>query len=231
MADEIVTQPDTTTLTTDVVDAPAEQQTAPDAKAGGEGEDKAKPEDGADKSVLGGDLKDEDDKAADAKDGDKPVGAPEKYDLKLEGIELDRQTLDDAEPIFRELNLDNDQANKLMPVAKVFAERTRDATIQQIIDAGAQQKKDWLDAFKADPEIGGAKTEETTHLAAKALDALGYPEGSDFRKVLTETGFGNHPEMIRAMRKIGEMVSEDGFVRGGAAAPTTNAKSTLYPND
>src|SRR3546814_17813258 len=67
---------------------------------------------------------------------------------------------------------------------------------------------------KAAEDIGGGKWDESVHKAAKGLDALGYAEGSDFRKILNETGFGNHPDMIRIAAKLGELVGEDGeFVR------------------
>lgn len=212
MADETMTPPDSTnseTIETVTEGAPAEQQEAPVEKA-----DEAPASDtGEEGTVLGGDVRDE---AAE----EAPATVPEKYELAMEGVELDRDTVEAAEPVFRELGLSNEQANKLVPVAKDFADRTAQATLKQIMDAGKQQKADWLAAFKADEKIGGAKTEETTHLAAKALDTLGYPEGSDFRKVLTETGFGNHPEMIRVFRTLGEMVGEDGFIRSDATQKT-----------
>jgi hypothetical protein len=218
VADEQTTQPDTTTsettetVTDGAVAEATEQQAATDAEAGDEGATDA----GKETSVLGGDVETEGEGAAEA-DEEATAGPPEKYELALEGIELDPEAVEAAEPVFRELNLSNEQANKLMPVAKDFAERTAERTLAQIVEAGAAQKKEWFDAFKADPEIGGAKSEETEHLAAKGLDALGYPQGHDFRKALTETGFGNHPEMIRVFRRIGEMVGEDGFVRPDGA--------------
>lgn len=168
-----------------------------------------------DGSVLGGEVA--------APEGEKPaeeapeavVGAPEKYELTPpEGMTLDPVLMTEAEPVLRELNLSNDQANKILPLARKLQENT----VNAIVEMGAQQKKDWLDAFAADPEIGGPKRQETEHLAAKGLDALGFPQGHSFREALTSSGFGNHPDMIRAMRKIGEMVGEDGFVRPDGAA-------------
>lgn len=250
MAEEQTTQQDSTNSgTTDAVtdaasEASAEQQATTDAEAGDKGADAG--DEAGDETVIGADVTDEAAEKADeadekSGDADEPEGPPEKYELALEGVTLDEEAVAAAEPVFRELNLSNDQANKLMPVAKDFAERTAEATLRQVIDAGQQQKKDWLDAFKADAEIGGAKAEETTHLAAKALDALGYTLtgfGDDkkqphpFRKVLTETGFGNHPDMIRMARKLGELVSEDGFVRANAGTvQKADRLEALYPED
>lgn len=157
---------------------------------------------------------------------------PEAYELNVEGLDLDKAAIDEATPVFKEVGLSNEQASKLMPAAAKFRDKVADATLQSIVDAGAQQRAAWETATRADPELGGPKMEETLHLSAKALDALGYPDGSEFRQVLTETGFGNHPEMVRMMRKIGEMVSEDGFPRPGAtSASQISAEKRLYPND
>lgn len=223
---DVTTPVDTATSTTDAPAATAEQPAATDTQAVEAPADQTD----AETSILGGDVKDE--APADTETDAPEHVVPEAYELALEGVELDAAALEAATPVFKELNLSNDQANKLMPVAKQFGDTIAERTVQQIVDAGAQQKAAWAEAAKADPEIGGAKFEETTHLAAKALDYLGYPEGSEFRQALTETGFGNHPEMIRAMRKIGAMVSEDGFARSDAGSTqAVPIEKRLYPND
>lgn len=179
-------------------------------------------------TVLGGEEAVEAPAAAEA-----PAGPPEKYELAMEGVTLDEGLVAEAEPIFRELGLSNDQANALLPLAPKLMEKAQEASIQAMIEAGAAQRKGWLDAFHADPDIGGAKREETEHLAAKGLDALGFAKGHPFRAALNETGFGNHPDMIRAFRRIGEMVGEDGlFARENAGErKEVPAWKALYPND
>lgn len=232
MADETTTPADSTNSTTEaapVVDA-AEQQTTTDAQAVEAPQGDAGSEADADTSLLGGKVGDE----AEAPKADEPEHVvPEKYELSVEGLELDTAAIEAAEPVFKELNLSNDQANKLMPVAAEFRDKVTAATLQQLADQGAAQKAEWLNATKADPKIGGGKLDETLHLAAKALDHLGHAEGSDFRKLLTETGFGNHPEMVRMMRAVGEMISEDGFVRANAGNSTTPKPlhERLYPSE
>ncbi|WP_379487486.1 hypothetical protein [Novosphingobium soli] len=154
---------------------------------------------------------------------------PEAYELSVEGLELDATAVEEATPVFKELGLSNEQANKLMPEAAKFRDRVANSTLQGIVDAGARQKADWAEATRSDPELGGARLEETLHLSAKALDALGFTEGHEFRQALTDTGFGNHPGMARVLRSLGEMISEDGFPRSGAGASTLSAKDILYP--
>lgn len=159
---------------------------------------------------------------------------PEAYELTApEGMTIDTDLLAEATPIFKEAGLSNDQAQAILPAAKSLMEKTQQSTIQGVIDAGNQQRKAWLDAAKADEQIGGNKWDASLGSAAKALDALGHPEGSEFRTALNETGFGNHPEMIRIFARIGEMVGEDGdFVRADAGVPVNEpAWKRLYPND
>lgn len=188
--------------------------------------------DDSDDTALGGGKKPAD--PADPADPEAPAHVvPEAYELTApEGMTIDAALLEEATPIFKDLNLDNEGANKLLPVAKRIADSSRDATVQSMIDAGNQQRKAWLDAAKADEQIGGNKWDASLDSAAKALDAFGYAEGSEFRNALNETGFGNHPEMIRIFAKLGQMVGEDGdFVRGDAGAPVKSVWERLYPND
>lgn len=217
MADEMTTQADTAPSTSEApaVVETAEQQAPADTQAV---EADPAPEGEADTSLLGGDLKEGEAEAEPEPTPEHVV--PEKYELTVEGLELDAAAIEMAEPVFKDLGLSNDQANKLMPVAAQFRDKVATETLQSLADAGAQQKNEWLTATKADPDIGGGKLDETLHLAAKALDHFGHVEGSDFRKLLTETGFGNHPEMVRLMRSVGEMLSEDGFVRANAGNST-----------
>ncbi|MCV5473515.1 peptidase, partial [Escherichia coli] len=75
--------------------------------------DKSQPGAEGDKSQEG--EKKEGDQPAEKKEGDKPEGAPEKYEFQAaEGVELDADALKDFEPVARELNLTNEQAQKLV---------------------------------------------------------------------------------------------------------------------
>lgn len=191
---------------------------------------------GAGKKAGGEGEADGDGKGDEGKQGEQAPAhvIPEAYELTApDGMTIDADLLTEATPIFKEAGLSNEQAQAILPAAKSLVEKTQQATVQNLIDAGNQQRKAWLDAAKADEQIGGAKWDASLDSAGRALDALGHAEGSEFRTALNETGFGNHPEMIRIFARIGEMVGEDGdFVRADAGAPVNEpAWKRLYPND
>ena len=161
----------------------------------------------------------------------KAADVPETYELAVpEGFEkLDDQAVAAATPVFKELGLSNEQANKLVPVAADFAKRIVDERDQQLLGTIAEQRKSWLEEAKADKEIGGANWDGTLSTAAKALDTLGFPKGSPLRNLLDESGLGNHPEMIRAFAKVGKAIGEDpNFPRGDAGGKVAKTAAEQF---
>lgn len=70
----------------------------------------------------------------------------------------------------------------------------------------------WADQARADQEIGGDKFDASVASAISALDKFGTPE---LRAYLEESGAGSHPEVIRALSKVGKMVQETPVLGGG----------------
>mgnify|MGYP000848148816 CR=1 FL=1 len=155
------------------------------------------------------DKKQEGDKPDEKKDDDKPEGAPEKYEFQAaEGVELDTEALKEFEPVAREMNLTNEQAQKLVDVyPKILA-----GVQQRQVEAWQQTTEQWAADVKADKEIGGDKLPSNLSAAQRALDQFGTPE---FKTYLNDTGLGNHPDLVKAFVKIGKAMSEDGMVTGG----------------
>ncbi|MCI1184663.1 peptidase [Escherichia coli] len=196
-------------------DAPASSEpAAPAGDAQAPAGDQAKPE--GDKPQPGADGdKPQEDKPA---DGDKPAekaeknqkqeGAPEKYEFQAgEGVELDTEALKDFEPVARDLNLTNEQAQKLVDAyPKILA-----GVQQRQAEAWQAQTEQWAADVKADKEIGGDKLTTNLSAAQRALDQFGTPE---LKEYLEGTGLGNHPELVKAFIKIGKAMSEDGMVDG-----------------
>lgn len=161
-------------------------------------------------------------------DGDKPAGAPEKYEFTTpDGVTLDADLLGEFEGVARELNLPQDKAQMVVDkLAPKVAERM--AAQQQAVVQ--QARADWLAASKSDKEFGGDKLAENMGVVSKAMSSFGTPE---LRALLDESGLGNHPEVIRAFYRAGKAISEDRIVTGNtgpaSGMPKTDARS-LYPN-
>ncbi|ENR4995108.1 TPA: peptidase [Enterobacter roggenkampii] len=147
------------------------------------------------------------DKPAEEKD-QKQEGAPEKYEFTAgEGVELDTEALKDFEPVARDLNLTNEQAQKLVDAyPKILA-----GVQQRQAEAWQAQTEQWAADVKADKEIGGDNLTANLSAAQRALDLFGTPE---LKEYLNTTGLGNHPDLVKTFVKIGKAMSEDGMVDG-----------------
>ena len=165
-------------------------------------------------------------------------GAPEKYeDFKApEGFEVDKDAIAKALPIFKELNLSQDGAQRLVD----FYSETAKAAAEAPIKFYADMQKEWRDEaasrFGKAIEPGGAIVTEFS----KAIDGHLPPSlAKSFRAALDFTGVGNHPDFIEGFRVFAKMLSEGTSVRGGGpspegqkqpgAAPKSLAQ-VMYPN-
>lgn len=76
-----------------------------------------------------------------------------------------------------------------------------------------QQVQAWEEASRNDPDFGGEKLQENLAIANRALEA--YDPQGEIRAMLAETGYGNHPALVRFMLAIGRDLSPDRMVSGG----------------
>lgn len=152
----------------------------------------------------------------------KQDGAPEKYEFKpAEGQELDAAALEQFEPIARELNLTNEQAQKMVDL---YGTKIMPMVQQQQVEAWQKTTEQWAADVKADKEIGGDKLTGNLSAAQRALAQFGTPE---LKEYLEGTGLGNHPELVKAFVKIGKAMSEDGMVTGKESGQRSAAE-VLY---
>lgn len=151
---------------------------------------------------------------ADGSDGDDgeegEEGAPEEYaDFAApDGVELDATALDSFKPIAKELNLTQEQAQRIVDIQAETAQRWAEGVQQHVIDT----RLGWRESAQADPEIGGEKFAENLAAAKHGLDTFGTAE---LKKLLDETGVGDHPEVVRFFYKVGKANSEHDFVNSG----------------
>lgn len=194
--------------TTVLTDAPAGVETTSEADASA-----------ADASAdAGGDSGNEADEKGQSE-------SPETYaDFDLpEGVTVDTSALEKALPLFKELGLNQEQAQK---VVSFYADQIQ-AGEQGRTDAYNQLMDDWRTQSMNDKEFGGDKFEENVGVARQAIEKFGTPE---LKQLLNDHGVGNHPEVIRFMVKVGKLTQED--VPGGgtsAAGQTLTRDQVLYP--
>lgn len=149
---------------------------------------------------------------------------PETYaDFTMpEGVEVDAAMLGEFNAVAKELGLTQAQAQKLVDLqtkAAAAGETGRGEQLQKMIEA---QQNAWANEVKNDPELGGAKFDQTISTAVKAVSTF---FGDDFRTLLNESGIGNHPALVRGMHKIGLALSEDKLVIPGSDSSVTENKS------
>lgn len=79
-----------------------------------------------------------------------------------------------------------------------------------------------------DPEIGGAKFHESLRLAKAGIRRFD-SEGS-LSKILNETGFGSHPEVVRFMHRVGKAFAETSMVTGAKPKRELSTAELFYPS-
>jgi len=137
---------------------------------------------------------------------------PEKYDLKLpDGAVLNKDRLDKIATYAKERGLTNDQAQEIV-------ERENDA-VKEYQESGKKILEEsaikWASHAKSDKEIGGEKFVENAEIAKRVLKRFG---SESLVKILDETGYGNHPELLRFAYRIGKAMGNDKFVPSGTPA-------------
>lgn len=157
-----------------------------------------------------------------------PAGA--KLELKFpETLKLNEaETKAFAELAGAKLGLDSPKAQALVDW---YAERTA-AQEKAGLEAAQAELKGWNEAITADKELGGAQLEATKKHATAALKAYATPE---LRALLSETGLGSHPEVVRFVTKVGKALADDSVAGGaGGSAPDANSEAAflekLFPS-
>lgn len=169
-----------------------------------ENSDSQDPEKDGDAKESDGDEKSKDDDKASDKDSD----VPESYDLKApEDSLLNDDAVKQVEETAKELGLTNEQAQKLLDQQNEAVSNYQ----KQAVDNWQKQQDQWLEAVKSDKELGGDNFDENIKQARTALDKFASKE---FVDALDESGYGNHPELVRTFARIGKMLGEDSPLSG-----------------
>lgn len=141
------------------------------------------------------------------------VGAPEVYaDYALpEGIEYNKEFASTFNAVAKELNLTQEQAQRLVDLQA--------GNVKMSMDLQAKQNADWI---KQSEKTYG---KEGIEQANKALIRFSTPEYVEY---LAETGQGNNPAVIAQWLKVAEMVSEDKAANPQSTGKSDTWASTMY---
>lgn len=149
---------------------------------------------------------------------EEPTGEPEKgevpetYEFKVpEGMELDQAMSDRFTPIFKEIGLTQEQAQKLVdgyaPILKERAESTK--------NEAAESYKEIVNGWKQETQskLGANAVKELAH-AAKFINMMSdTPEEAKLLKdFFNETGVGNFYLLNKLFIKAGKKISQDQVV-------------------
>ncbi len=155
-------------------------------------------------------------KAPDVKPPEKPAEpaksvVPESYTFAApEGVEFDVKQLDAFVPVFKEIGLTQEAAQKLASAYATQLSSQREAAVTQ-----------WTEEARNDKELGGAKFDENLAIAKSAIARFSTPE---FVSYLEKTGLGSHPAMLKVFHKIGKAISEDAPPSPGTPPAQRTAK-------
>jgi len=150
---------------------------------------------------------------------------PEKYDFKVpEGVEVDDAIRAEVEAIAKEGKMSLELAQKVFDM-KVGTQAT---VLEKFQSEHAVRVADWGEQTRNDPEIGGEKYEQSVRVAQKVINKFG---SAGFGEMLKTSGYGNHPEVVRMMAKIGHAMSEDSLeIAGNPGGANGPQKTTSFYN-
>ena len=141
-----------------------------------------------------------------------------------EGFEAHSETLTSF------LDIMND--NKLEPGARAQALVDLQAKVlTQASEANSAAwdtlQTQWQDEVKADPDVGGAKLQQSLASVGKLVDQFGSPE---LRQVFDTTGAGNNVHVVKFLSKIASQLTEGGPSLGMPSGQAADAASRMFPS-
>jgi len=152
-------------------------------------------------------------------DAGKTQVAPEKYEFKApQGAELGEGVLNAYSEAAKKLNLSQEAAQSVLDSVIPAMQKHGQDRVEAI-------RNEWAEASKADKDFGGEHLQANLGIAKKALDRFGT---SELRSLLSETGLGNHPEVIRLLLRAGKAISEDKVVP--SRTETTGRTEQMNPD-
>jgi hypothetical protein len=149
--------------------------------------------------------------------------APEEYaDFALpEGITMDEAQIAEFRSFAKEHDLTQEQAQKVLEFGAAKVRERAEAPYK----LWSETQRKWQAEVKADPEIGGAKFEQSIKDAGLVfVPGEGNPfvgsaeEAKTLREALDATGAGNNPAVVKLFVKMGRLLAEPAPFSGKPSA-------------
>jgi len=159
---------------------------------------------------------------------EEPPKPPEKYELTLaDDTVLDPSTVDEIASYAKERGLSNEAAQEILSDREKFITADREAQQEAQMEEVEEARKQWAKDAEADKEIGGKEFKKTAALANRVIERFGSKE---FKKAMDDTGFGNHPEVLRIFRNIGTLLTDDQLIlpKDRSTSGEKTVEDTLY---
>lgn len=168
---------------------------------------------------------------------EEPKGAPEKYEVfkAPEGYEFTADGLTEVNGVFKELNLSQEQGQRLMDMYGKNMLDAAEAPYNLYLDT----RKTWREEIASDPIIGSGHQAEVKADIGRAIATLPPEVGAAFRKAMDVTGVGDHPDFVRGFNIFAKAINEGKPVKGANPSPlgqdrpnqqAPTAAQAIYPH-
>lgn len=143
-----------------------------------------------------------------SKESEESKSEDEQLELKLsEDSPLDKSAIDEISKFAEENGLSKSQAQKII--------EHQEKTVRDYTESAKarfnEQTEAWVNDIREDKELGGENFEKSVELASRVFKKYAEPE---FVQALQESGWGNHPELVRVFTRIGKAMANDEKVDG-----------------
>jgi hypothetical protein len=160
--------------------------------------------------------KKEPEKAAEVKASDDQLVLDKPKNSRLSDADMER-----IASYSKDQGLSKDAAQKLVEQESL----ARDSFMVSLQAQHQQMVQQWADDVKSDKELGGERFAESAELAKRVVDRFGTDA---FRKNLNESGYGNHPEVVRIFARIGKAMAPDSLVLGGKQSGGAKSMADIF---
>lgn len=153
-------------------------------------------------------------------------GVPDEYTLSLEEESpLSDEHMDEVAAYARKQGLSNQQAQEILERDSRLVSDFQDQQMQ----TWERTVDDWAEQARADKEIGGDNLAESSEIAKRVLQRY----GTEPLMKIMESGYGNHPELIRFFSRIGKELVDAKMITSEGPVGRNDGRSTaetLYGN-